>query len=128
MPFFADLPITLLSSVSFLTQVVRVTGSSVAGNFKKLGEMESVPGRLLQDVFPEEEGLQLTGNLWVSNTRSHSLLVPAERPDRDTLELSSSEWERSKPWENDKEVEDKDSVILQGDVTGLEQFGQNGKL
>ena len=89
--------------------------------------MESVPGPLLQDVFPEEQGLQLTGNLWVSNTRHHSLFVPVERPDRDTLELSSSEWERSKPWENDKEVEDKDNVILQGDVTGSEQFGQNGK-
>ena len=43
MPFFAGLLITLLSSVSFLTQLERVTGSSVAGNFKKLGEMESVP-------------------------------------------------------------------------------------
>ena len=30
-------------SVSFLTQVERITGSSVAGSFKKLGEMESVP-------------------------------------------------------------------------------------
>ena len=29
--------------MSFLTQLERVTGSSVAGNFKKLGEMESVP-------------------------------------------------------------------------------------
>ena len=65
---------------------------------------------------------------WVSNTRHHSLFDPVERPDRDILELSSSEWVRSKPWENDKEVEDKDNFILQGDVTGSEQFGQNDKL
>ena len=130
MIFSASVLIAFLSSVSLLTQVERVTGSSVADHFKKLGEMESVPaaGPLLQDVFPEEQGLQLTEELWVSNTRSHSLLVPAERPDRDTLELSNSDWETSKPWENDKEVEDKDSVILQGDVAGSEQFGQNSKL
>ena len=128
MPFFAGLLITLLSSVSLLTQVERVSGSSVAGSFKNLGGMESVPGPLLQDVFPKEQGLKLTGNLWVSNTRSHSLLAPAERPDRVNLELSSSEWETSKPWENDKEVENKDSFILQEDVAGSEQFGQNSEL
>ena len=38
--------------------------------------------------------------------------------------LSGSDWETSKPWENDKEVEVKDSFILQ-DVTGSKQFGQN---